>query len=300
MLSHLTAAERAGLVDTARDIIHVAVPDERKVRRTAGIMVHRRCGAGAAAHPARLPPQTRVEETVLDLAAAAATVDDACSWVLRSLQRRTTTQAKLARALARRPRIRWRCTLRELLTLDAAGLHSILEQRYERDVERPHGLPRCRRQHLYRRGEHNELPRRLLRRVRDGRGARRCRLSPAGNAVRRHPARQFRGRGRDPHTSLWPAGHLQFAVRDGRPGDARAGQARIRGRTPVLPRLPGRSAAGHAALEPGQVTALDSPAAAASLAAEDQPRTRPPGISPARHRRPQARGRSSAPRRPGT
>ena len=156
MLSHLTAAECAGLVDTASGTIHVTVPDERKVRRTAGIVVHRRRSAGRARHPARLPPQTRVEQTILDLVDAAAAVDDACSWVLRSLQRRTTTQAKLAKALAQRRRIRWHRELDELLTLDAAGLHSILELRYERDVERPHGLPRGERQYRYQRGRHNE------------------------------------------------------------------------------------------------------------------------------------------------
>ena len=52
--------------------------------------------------------------------------------------------------------MRWRSELSELLTLDATGLHSILERRYHKDVERPHGLPIGERQSRYRRGDHNE------------------------------------------------------------------------------------------------------------------------------------------------
>jgi hypothetical protein len=61
----------------------------------------------------------------------------------------------LAYYLELRPRMRWRAELAELLTLDAAGLHSVLELRYHRDVERPHGLPKGTRQARFRRG-HNE------------------------------------------------------------------------------------------------------------------------------------------------
>lgn len=52
--------------------------------------------------------------------------------------------------------MRWRSELSELLTLDAAGLHSILERRYHLDVERRHGLPAGDRQRSYRRDGHNE------------------------------------------------------------------------------------------------------------------------------------------------
>src|SRR5262249_36107150 len=112
--------------------------------------------ASEARHPARLPPQTRVEETILDLTDAARTVDDACAWVFRGLQRRKTTQDNLARAPDRRARMRWRAELSQRAAPHAAGLHSILERRYHKDVERPHGLPIGERQSRYRRGDHNE------------------------------------------------------------------------------------------------------------------------------------------------
>jgi hypothetical protein len=156
MLSHQTAAELARLADRPSELLHVTVPITRRVAKTPGIVVHYSTRAREALHPARLPPQTRIEETVLDLASAAQTFDDACGWVTRSLQRGLTTQASLAYYFGLRPKIRWRSELAELLTLDAAGLHSVLEVRYRRDVERPHGLPSGTRQARFRRGDHNE------------------------------------------------------------------------------------------------------------------------------------------------
>src|SRR5215469_13759150 len=156
MLSHQTAAELARLADSPSELVHVTVPITRRVAKTPGIVVHYSTRAREALHPARLPPQTRIEETVLDLASAAQTFDDACGWVTRSLQRGLTTQASLAYYFGLRPKIRWRSELAELLTLDAAGLHSVLEVRYRRDVERPHGLPSGTRQAGFRRGDHNE------------------------------------------------------------------------------------------------------------------------------------------------
>jgi hypothetical protein len=156
MLSYHTAAEVARLADRPSELIHVTVPDTRRIAKTPGVVVHYSARARETVHPARLPPQTRIEETVLDLANAARTLDDACGWVIRSLQRGLTTQAGLAHYLELRPKMRWRSELAELLTLDAAGLHSVLELRYHRNVERPHGLPTGKRQARFRRGDHNE------------------------------------------------------------------------------------------------------------------------------------------------
>jgi predicted transcriptional regulator of viral defense system len=156
MLSYWTAAELGGLLDKPGELIHVTVPADRRIARTAGIALHRSDRALSAVHPSRLLPQTRIEETVLDLANVSGTLDNAVGWLTRSLQRRLTTQDKLRAALEQRAKIRWRARLVELLTADAAGLHSILEVRYRRDVECPHGLPRSSRQARYRQGGHNE------------------------------------------------------------------------------------------------------------------------------------------------
>jgi very-short-patch-repair endonuclease len=56
------------------------------------------------------------------------------------------TAARLRAALDSRPRVRWRADLEIVLAEIGSGAHSLLEHRYIRDVERPHGLPRATRQ----------------------------------------------------------------------------------------------------------------------------------------------------------
>ena len=65
--------------------------------------------------------------------------------VLRACQRRLTTPARLAGRARARKRLRWRRLIGEVLTEARDGVQSALERRYLRDVERPHGLPRGRR-----------------------------------------------------------------------------------------------------------------------------------------------------------
>jgi hypothetical protein len=146
MLSYHTAAEVSGLADRPGEVIHVTVPGERYIERIRGIVVHRSARAAMAAHPVQLPPRSRVEETVLDLAGTAGSLDEACGWVTRALGRRLTTPARLREAMEARAKMRWRRELAQALSPDWAGVHSSLEYRYVRDVERPHGLPRGQRQ----------------------------------------------------------------------------------------------------------------------------------------------------------
>jgi hypothetical protein len=146
MLSFQTAAELATLTDHPSELIHVTVPSERHLERIPGVVLHRSDRAAQMLHPARTPPQTRVEETVLDLAGVAETVDDAYGWVARAVGRRLTTEARLRDAMESRGRLRWRRELDQALAQDAGGVHSVLEYRYLRDVERPHHLPQATRQ----------------------------------------------------------------------------------------------------------------------------------------------------------
>ena len=118
--------------------------------------VHLSTRAGAALHPSRIPPRTRLEETVIDLWQTALTLDDAVGWVTSAVGRRLTTQDKLREAMEGRARLRWRTEIAELLSPDAAGIHSVLEYRYVRGVERPHGLAGAKRQARARRNGRNE------------------------------------------------------------------------------------------------------------------------------------------------
>lgn len=158
MLSHQTAADLWKLADAPSSLIHVTVPGNRRVRRQPGlvVVVHLSGRASAAVHPSRNPPRTRLEETVVDLWESAQTLDNAVGWVTSAIGRRLTTQDKLRTAMETRSRVGRRKLLAELLSPDAAGIHSVLEYRYMRHVERPHGLPGANRQARARRNGRTE------------------------------------------------------------------------------------------------------------------------------------------------
>lgn len=149
MLSRETAAELQELTDKRSWEIHVTVPSRRRPegKPMRGVVVHRsdqsRCDGVA---PWKLP-RTQIEDTVLDLVAAASTVGDAYSWLSRAVTRRDpVTIRELRDALDRRKRFPGRAWLNDALADTAEGAHFPLERRYARDVERAHGLPKATRQ----------------------------------------------------------------------------------------------------------------------------------------------------------
>src|SRR5262249_55421658 len=98
MLSHQTAAELAGLTDSSSDLVHVTVPMERRASKAAGLVIHYSARASEARHPARLPPQKRVGETILDLTHAARAVGGAWGWGFRRVRSREAAPAQPRRA----------------------------------------------------------------------------------------------------------------------------------------------------------------------------------------------------------
>lgn len=154
VLSHHTAAELDGLTERPVEAIHVTVGDDRRVRvsgeggreLTPRIIIHRSNRIDVIRHPARTPPRTRIEETVLDLAALSTSFDDAFAWLSRGCGRRLVTPQLLRQTLTMRGRLRWHDEIVSALAIIADGVHSNLEYRYVRDVERAHGLPEARRQ----------------------------------------------------------------------------------------------------------------------------------------------------------
>ncbi|HEX5290950.1 MAG TPA: hypothetical protein VFX25_18985 [Streptosporangiaceae bacterium] len=145
-LSHQTAAELLGLTGGPSDLIHIAVPPGRHPGPIRGAVAHQSRRIAAATHPAQLPPRTRVEETTIDLTQSAASFNEAYDWLCRAISGRLTTAARLRAVLDARPKVRWRTGLVIALADAGSGAHSILERRYVRDVERPHGLPAATRQ----------------------------------------------------------------------------------------------------------------------------------------------------------
>lgn len=141
VLSHETAAELHRLTDQPSDPIHLTIPWQRRIAPAPGVSLHRSTRAGEIVLGHSNPPRTRVEETVLDLTQAAATFDDVCGWVTRAFARDLTDEARMRAAMRRRTKLRWRADLYELVAAAAGGDHSVLEYRYDRDVEQAHGLP---------------------------------------------------------------------------------------------------------------------------------------------------------------
>jgi very-short-patch-repair endonuclease len=147
VLSHQSAAELVGLLDEPAPFLHVTVPTGRKVVPAPGFVVHRSKRADRARHPVRLPPQTRIEETVVDLTQASDRLADAVGWITRACGRRLARPDRIGLAIDARKKVRWRDELLAVVTDTRDGAHSPLELRYLRDVERAHGLPRGSRQH---------------------------------------------------------------------------------------------------------------------------------------------------------
>ena len=145
MLSHETAAEVQGIIDSPLGhTIHITVPLRRRpgqLRPVRGITVHRSGQSQAQFLGPFTLPRTRIEDTVLDLVAAAPTFDRAYAWIARAVSRRRVTSSGLREVLAGRRRIRWREWLNDSFEESGEGIHSSLERRYVRDAESAHGLP---------------------------------------------------------------------------------------------------------------------------------------------------------------
>jgi hypothetical protein len=132
---------------TETGLIHVAVDHRRTVVPPTGVRVHRRHGLDDLVQWNLSPPRLRYEEAALDVALDADGDLAAIGVVARAVQSRRTTARRLLIALDARARVSRRSWLRRVLTDVAEGTCSVLEHEYLTRVERPHGLPRARRQH---------------------------------------------------------------------------------------------------------------------------------------------------------
>jgi hypothetical protein len=145
ILSHETAAEVDGLLDQPSRLLHVTIPVSQRLAAIAGFAIHRSTRI-LEARDVLLPPRTMIEETVLDLAQGATNLDDVIALLARACQRHLTFPGLLRQRVEMRGRTRWRTEILQALEDVADGVHSPLENRYLRDVERAHGLPTAKRQ----------------------------------------------------------------------------------------------------------------------------------------------------------
>ena len=145
ILSHETAAELDGMIDKRSKLIHVTVPSSQRPKPIDGLVIHGTDRLLDVRGPG-LPPRTVIEETVLDLAQDATSFDDVVALLAKACQRRLTFPWMLRERVEMRARVRWRADILLALEDVADGVHSVLEYRYLRDVERAHRLPAADRQ----------------------------------------------------------------------------------------------------------------------------------------------------------
>lgn len=140
------------LIDRPPKLITVLVPHGEPVA-DRGRWVFRQERPGARSARSRgAPSRTTIEDTVIDLCSGASSTELA-GILSKAVQSQRTTSQRILQAVEARSRVRQRELLRLLLGDVAEGAQSPLELRYLRDVERPHGLPRARRQFRSRSGK---------------------------------------------------------------------------------------------------------------------------------------------------
>lgn len=139
--SALRAAHGPGNRYDSEDLIHVAIPAQRRVRSQEGIRIVRRRNLRAMALANTSPPRQRYEDAALDVALASDRDTEALAVLAAACQGRRTTARRLANSLAHRSRAPRRVWLRAVLKDIAEGSCSVLEHEYLTKVERAHGLP---------------------------------------------------------------------------------------------------------------------------------------------------------------
>jgi hypothetical protein len=129
-----------------RSPVEVMVPMGRTVRAPKGVLVRRRARFEGYVDWAAYPPRQLLAEAAIDASSAAGDAAEAFSLLADLIQTRMVRASALVEALGRRPRMRDRRLLGELLGDLGAGACSVLEREYLRRVERAHGLPVGQRQ----------------------------------------------------------------------------------------------------------------------------------------------------------
>lgn len=126
----ITCRLRSGAWQRLSRKIHVSVPITQhpgRHRELRGIVIHRSRNLVAEWQPPWQLPRTMVADTVLDLVATARTFDDAYGWISVAVGRQLTTPELLGKALAARPRMRWRGWVAGALADAAEGVHAPLQ-----------------------------------------------------------------------------------------------------------------------------------------------------------------------------
>ena len=155
VLSHETAAEIHGFAEASRDagVVHVMIADSRKEVSPRGVRVHRSRLIAQERDIRDGYPVTSAPDTVLDLAARTRSPDVVVALITSACRSGATSVEDILKRMGRRKRQRHRDLIKAICHDVSGGVRSVLERAYLNRVERPHGLPRGRRQAPARAGE---------------------------------------------------------------------------------------------------------------------------------------------------
>jgi Transcriptional regulator, AbiEi antitoxin len=149
-LSHQTAAEINRLTDRSSPFIHVTIPANRRIAPPKGVIIHLSSNLSVGWRFVRgVPPCTFAEETIVDLVHAATDLNDVIACVTGGFAKSKVSEGRLREVAAARKRLRRRGDLDEIILAGAGGAHSVIEYRYDHDVEQAHGLPTAAKQVKY-------------------------------------------------------------------------------------------------------------------------------------------------------
>lgn len=140
-LSHTSALRADNLAGQWPPGVVVAVDRNRSLTPTPGVRLHRVAGLDGRVQWSARPPRVRLDDALLDVAAAASTDVGAIAVLADAVQARRTTATRLLATLEGRRRIARREFLAGVLLDVEQGTGSVLEHAYLTKVERPHGLP---------------------------------------------------------------------------------------------------------------------------------------------------------------
>ena len=85
----------------------------------------------------------------MDLVHAATDLNDVIACVTGGFAKNRVSEGRLMEVAAARKKLGWRGDLTEIIVAGAGGAHSVIEYRYDRDVEQAHGLPSAAKQVKY-------------------------------------------------------------------------------------------------------------------------------------------------------
>lgn len=144
--SALRADDGPGRLGRDDAMIHIAIDRHRKIRMPSGFRLHRMVEMESRVRWNTSPPRVRVEEALIDVAAAARNDFAAISVFADAIQARRTLPARIQQRLGERLRVPRRDFLSGVLDDLDRGTCSVLEHGYLTRVERPHALPVAHRQ----------------------------------------------------------------------------------------------------------------------------------------------------------